>query len=386
MGAIRLILALSVTVWHVGGDAPFRMLNAGVAVLLFFVISGFYMALVINEKYARGDEPWLATFYRARVLRLGPTYLAFLLIIIAWSTWTGSPNAFTQSPPEYVWWQRAGLVALNLFVAGQDLFQLVIMATQQHNGAEYVAGIRDALSPSYFDGSMMLIGQAWSLSSEIFFYALAPFIVRSPLRIIALLAASLAVRWLLVGYLGLFSGIWGYWFFPATLCFFLMGALAYHLHRIVAPYPQSITIGWVALGFMAVWFVLLIAANGIILPDGPAWSMDLPRFWCAYIAFAAGVPFIFSATKWFKADRFIGELSYPLYLSHGLVLGICFIVLGYDRSTMTGFALAIGSSLAAAVLLRVCVEWPTESWERRSPPSRRVRFAPIVLQKSEIAR
>jgi len=49
MGAIRILLALSVVLWHVQGQHP-RLLNASVAVLLFFVISGFYMALVINEK------------------------------------------------------------------------------------------------------------------------------------------------------------------------------------------------------------------------------------------------------------------------------------------------------------------------------------------------
>src|SRR6266446_3824020 len=32
----------------------------------------------------------------------------------------------------------------------------------------------------FFDNGFMLIGQAWSLASELLFYALAPFFVRSP--------------------------------------------------------------------------------------------------------------------------------------------------------------------------------------------------------------
>ena len=78
MGAVRFTLALSVAVWHLPG-APFRLLNAAVAVLAFFIISGFYMAMVLTEKY-----PTVRSFYAARFLRLYPAYAAVAAFSKTW--------------------------------------------------------------------------------------------------------------------------------------------------------------------------------------------------------------------------------------------------------------------------------------------------------------
>jgi peptidoglycan/LPS O-acetylase OafA/YrhL len=61
LGVLRILLALSVLLWHVPGS-HLRLLNAQVVVLLFFVISGFYMALVIDEKYAPSGPGWIRRF------------------------------------------------------------------------------------------------------------------------------------------------------------------------------------------------------------------------------------------------------------------------------------------------------------------------------------
>ena len=346
------------------------MLNAHVAVLCFFIVSGFYMALVINTKYARDDAPWISTFYRARFLRLAPAYIAVMLFTVGWYTWTGIPNVFTNSPAEFSWLDRALLILMNVFVVGQDLFQLVSLALSQGTGVEYVADFRDALPPSFFGAGWMVIIQAWSLSSEIFFYVLAPFVVRSPARVVALLVASLMVRWFLSSHLGLWSGIWGYCFFPAALCFFLLGSLAYHAHIAIAGRVRSVAIGWAALAGITVWFLWAVAAYHAVLPHGPDWAMDLPRFWIAYAIFAIAVPFIFSATKDLGVDRVLGEMSYPLYLSHGLMLVLCFQFAGLERSTLIGLSVAIVSFIAAAMAMYLCIDLPFERAR-----ARKTRFA-----------
>jgi peptidoglycan/LPS O-acetylase OafA/YrhL len=53
MGTLRLFLALSVAFGHFG--MPLGLLTSDIAVQSFFVISGFYMALVLNEKYEPGS-------------------------------------------------------------------------------------------------------------------------------------------------------------------------------------------------------------------------------------------------------------------------------------------------------------------------------------------
>ncbi len=45
-------LALSVTVWHLQA-APFHLLYAPFVLVCFFVVSGFYMAMVLTQKYDR---------------------------------------------------------------------------------------------------------------------------------------------------------------------------------------------------------------------------------------------------------------------------------------------------------------------------------------------
>ena len=112
MGAIRFTLALSVAVWHLPG-APFKLLNAAVAVLAFFIISGFYMAMVLTEKYSTAKP-----FYAGRFLRLYPAYATVATFMVFWFVLTNSPTAFTTrcrsrsqlkrcSPSSMsLWWAR----------------------------------------------------------------------------------------------------------------------------------------------------------------------------------------------------------------------------------------------------------------------------------------
>jgi peptidoglycan/LPS O-acetylase OafA/YrhL len=100
------------------------------------------------------------------------------------------------------------LALINIGIVGQDLYELM-----NHIGAERV---RSLFGAGFFNPAFMLVGQAWSLSSEIFFYALAPFVVRSPLRLVAVLTISLAIGFGLVSS-GWTSVFWSYRFIPATI-------------------------------------------------------------------------------------------------------------------------------------------------------------------------
>ena len=87
----------------------------------------------------------------------------------------------------------------------------------------------------------LLVPQAWTLGVEITFYLVAPFVLRSPRRLLALLAASLALRAVLIATgIGL-SDPWTYRFFPAELALFLAGALS---HQILLPRWQALTRRW----------------------------------------------------------------------------------------------------------------------------------------------
>ena len=73
MGTLRILLAFAVLFMH--SSKLFGMANMGgtSAVQSFYVISGFYMALVLNEKYEKGRRGYLE-FMMQRLMRLLPAY------------------------------------------------------------------------------------------------------------------------------------------------------------------------------------------------------------------------------------------------------------------------------------------------------------------------
>lgn len=98
MGVIRFLLALAVVYGHAAGAsiiAPYTPtfgyfpIDPVTAVQMFFVISGFYMSLVLTEKY-RALDGWLWKFYLNRYSRLMPSYL----IVMAVSTLLVNPQIF----------------------------------------------------------------------------------------------------------------------------------------------------------------------------------------------------------------------------------------------------------------------------------------------------
>jgi peptidoglycan/LPS O-acetylase OafA/YrhL len=136
------------------------------------------------------------------------------------------------------------------------------------------------------------------------------------------------------------------------MCMFALGSLSYSLYRRIRLSAWSAPIGWCALIGMLAWLTWRVAVDGIVLPVGLDDFLDAPRFWIAYLTFAAAVPFVFVATKSLKIDRVIGDLSYPLYLAHGVVLGVLFSRWGLPSGSLLSMAVGIAASLAAAIALR----------------------------------
>ena len=76
MGLLRLILALAVVLEHSSQIFGYTLVGGRLAVQAFYIISGFYMSLILNEKYVgRGSYK---LFITNRFLRLYPIYWAVL--------------------------------------------------------------------------------------------------------------------------------------------------------------------------------------------------------------------------------------------------------------------------------------------------------------------
>lgn len=339
MGTFRFVLALAVLIAHIATALGPSVVNrnslhilvwSGEAVFAFFVISGFYMSLIVNEKYARlRGGTW--RFYLNRALRLYPIHWALLVLYGIGYAWYGAPWFLLGDFREpFARWVYA--VASNVVFFGVEALPIASAANWH-----------------------FVVGPIWSLSIECYFYLLAPFIVGRRLRTLGVLfAVALALR------LGLYvAGVpllpWRYFFFPADLVFFLMGSLAWRL------YP------WVRKHRHAAWFGAAAAtALAICVVAPPLWTapdLDQPVAWLFYVLVAVCTPALFALTRRWRFDNVLGQLSYPVYLSHILVIDVV-ARLPLSRALDRGLVAMIGT-LALSVVLYVAIDRPVEHLRRR---------------------
>jgi len=297
MGAIRLFLAIAVVQSHVRshvltpanlfiGNVIVLGMNGGYAVLFFFVVSGFLISFVLDEKYNRPGGT--ADFYRARMLRIYPLWWS-LYIIVPFLT-EGGLRAFVDSRHWYD-------LATGFFLYGSDW--LLSFWTYP---APYTAPMPHGLE------------LGWTLASEMMFYLLAPFVLRSRLLPWLVFGASAATRVVMVSLhpQGAVDGGWEsycYYFLPATIMFFMLGHLARRLSTHLKLRQRN---AWLALGLAA--FVCL-AQNG-------RFGFDNIGLYLSILLFAISLPAIFAATKDNRICNFLGDLTYPLYLSHGVMMAL----------------------------------------------------------------
>ena len=339
LGILRLFLALSVVVWHLWGHAlPFTA-NGFNAVILFFIISGFYMSLVLNKKYL--DKPVL-NFYLARALRIYPLYLLLVVITVWFLHATGTPLAAPLTTQEWVF---STLTNITIF------------------------GI-----PWLGDSNWLAIPPAWTLAIELQFYLVAPFILTRRLWIcVAIFLGLLAVR---LSLLNEDFTSWRYTVPRADWCFFMLGAISHRLGLFVKSDRTRLVLGWAATA------MLPVAAFLCGLPVTK--DLDRPELWLFYVLFAASMPFLFSLSVRSRLDRIFGDLSYPIYVSHWFVIRfvghfhpIFYGYVPYDRYREGDVVYVI----LAAATLHFIVERPIENFRKRlsSPAKRRGRMPSLVI-------
>lgn len=336
MGFLRMALALAVLVSH---SSLFQMptISGGLAVRCFFVLSGFFMSLVLQEKYPQGHQ---RRFWANRLRRLGPMY-AVMLAVAGVSLFFFDAHPFVSRSLSGALWDHntAGAVlvfAPNLTIVGQDLlFSLQLRAPEfsLHWSPEGGIPLRAF--------TFLLLPQAWSLAPEILFYALAPLLLRRSTKVLAAWTCACAV--LSAACMHSFPEWSIFWrkTGPFLVVYFLLGGLSFRLYTRFKNQPW-VTFAGSALAFGITGAVLF----GKALPE----VFD-PVFACI---FAAAVPFMFAACRYSRADRFLAEVSYPFYLVHYHVL----VWLEPSMPNSLAWLLPV-AAFAAALLLFIIVRLPT---------------------------
>lgn len=315
MGLVRLLLALAVVFGHAG--PPLRgvqMVHASTAVQMFYVISGFYMGLVLTQKYRPGNY---RLFLTNRFLRIVPAYYVVLLLTIGYqgcalvgnqeATWTllNWRLAADELTP-----CSAALIGLaNVTLLGQDA---IYFTGLEHGALHLTTNFAAAAEPHTY--KLLFVPQAWSLGIELMFYLLAPLLVWRGVRtMLVVCAASLLLRVVFVRGLGLDFDPWNYRFFPLELGVFLLGSLAHAAHarfrdRAVFQNLTAVVAGlYVAFLLGAPFLFDTYAARGRT---------------ALLLATTVALPFLHALTSRWTLDRLLGEASYPVYLCHILVIWV----------------------------------------------------------------
>jgi peptidoglycan/LPS O-acetylase OafA/YrhL len=338
MGILRLLLALAVVSVHTQDwDYPVGIL----AVQGFYIISGFYMTLILNEKYVGANGSY-KLFMTNRLLRLYPVYwvvLSFMMIGSAWLYYRtdGGTMGYLATLSSYT--ANANLFSIVffsfaiIFLFFQDTLSFLHLNTT--TGSLFFSTYFDGEYPSLF--SFPPDPPAWTLGVELWFYLVSPLIVRRRAWVIVGLASvSLLLRLTLYGF-GLNGIPWNYRFFPNELLFFLLGTLGYKIYSYIkdnSPDKSYYTKLFAAYICMAAVFYLVFESGGLLLT----------------VIFAA-VPFIFMRAKDSRVDRWIGELSYPVYICHYFIMLFVRNLQIAPTSGVAGFAIVSACSIIFSIIL-----------------------------------
>lgn len=310
MGLLRFLLAMSVIFSHLSINF---LIGGKNAVQIFYMISGFLISYVLLE--ARTYET-KAKFYLARFLRIYPAYafVAILTLLIYSTPYIISIKYTLVDGPDFEFFKIYSVapISAQILLTISNillLFQDVIMFLCVDSGRT-----KFTLNFAVSDVILwvgLLVPQAWSLSLELYFYIIAPFVIVQNRLIKLLIFSSIALR---VLFIYLDFGVmdpWTYRFFPTELSLFLIGSYS---HQFLMPLYKNFTILNENISKYATLMVAAIYIFCTFIPD-----FYIKSFVIIALTFLV-LPFAFICQRRSEIDKLLAELSFPLYLGHVLIM------------------------------------------------------------------
>ena len=313
MGTIRLLLALAVVFTHSYG---YLFTGGKLAVQLFYIISGYLMSLILlnNKTYSN-----LYKFYSNRLLRLFPVYwgvaiLTFVYFLVNYII--GGEDFFFQTYFDVGFLAGFSLFLSNILIIGQDW----LMFTGVNQGVfQFVTDFRESEILVY---NGLLVPQAWTLGIELTFYVICPFILKKKNIWISLLILSVLVRIYLLR-IGLGNkDPFSYRFFPSELSLFLFGAFS-HQYLLPLYNKYSLLENKLIINATTLLIILFIISFSFIPFNRTLLSLILISI------MTLSLPIISKFQRSSKLDHWISKFSYPVYISHMLIIYLMSDIFNY---------------------------------------------------------
>ncbi len=347
---LRALAVLLVVVYHFW---PNRLSGGYIGVDVFFVISGFLITGQLTRELRSRARIALPDFWARRVRRLVPASLLVLFVSLLLVTFV--------MPLAYLPESLRDVSASSLYVQNWSLAA---------NSVDYLASSSRTIAEHY-----------WSLSLEEQFYVVWPLVLLGTF--------SLAVRWgirrrwvalavtiVILGGLSFAASVWYTAVNPAQAYFvlftriweFAAGALLVLWGRRAPRVWQSNILGYLGIAVILASALLLDRSSAF-----PGWLAVFP------VVGTVAVLAMGSTRRWWHASgllslrpvRFVGDISYSLYLWHWPLIVIAPFVAGWGLSFVNRIALFVFCFVLAWLTKRF-VEDPM----RRLPylTSRKPRF------------
>ncbi|HEV2339555.1 MAG TPA: acyltransferase [Patescibacteria group bacterium] len=355
MGILRVLFAVSVYFIHTGWIKGFVLFPDIITpVNGFFIISGFYMAFILNRKYV-GKKSSYRLFITNRLLRIYPIYWVILLLSLLFYAVVlllkihppevyAKDLLFSWYIPYYSFLLQKDILMLPVAIAA-DIFRNVTLVF--HCG--YF--VRCAAGES---GYLTTTGQAWSLNHELLFYLIAPFLLRRKGFIrFGVIAGAFLLWYLFFHFQWLDFDTSGYIFLTA-LTYFMFGYLNFLLYETL-PMEKMHPLALSGICLFVCLFALLYFRLPIPSLQYKYKWMNIHDY-IYYGTIAASLPFLFQFSSRIRFDGFIGQLSYPLYISHILANE----VLAYTHIAQSGTLAFILIGLLFAILFSFAVTYLLE--------------------------
>jgi exopolysaccharide production protein ExoZ len=336
---LRAFAAVAVVLLHTGYTFPHLHPFGSFGVDVFFVISGYIMARILDPDSDRSSD----FFFRRRIIRIVPMYWFFTILLFLAAIRVPQLMGATRGSPIEL------------------LKSLFFIPFTKGNGL---------IQPLLFLG--------WSLNYEMFFYlALAIGLLLSRKNAVWL-GGTLIFATVIACRLFISDNVFNVFYRRDVMLEFLLGIFAFYLCRAI-PDQRAHRLRFASLTVCIVSILFLIAAQGVLTePFGGRFPTR--AIWLGVPALLLVVSSsLLSQAGWDNPPAWlvlIGDASYVLYLIHPYLeysLDRVFAshIHWLKRETPTGALVGISVSLATAILIHLYIERPSVAFLNRKFGGRR---------------